>query len=260
MIYHMNPLNSDIFAVAPIKFFLEKKELPDTEATGFFFRYNGFYFITNHHVVIDVDEGFFPDELRLLLHKKDDRKRTEMFSIPLYDNTGKNLWLVHPQLGKDVDIIALPIDGDKLHQYAFTYFCPGDFIPSEIDLSIGDDILVIGYPLGVRDTVYNFPIVRNATIASVYSIPFEGKPRFLIDSRLHRGTSGSPVLTKPTDIIRTTDGSVMQQPGSLRRFFLGVHSETYDIPTRDPDIDEPLGLNYVWYARLIPEIIRARTI
>jgi hypothetical protein len=250
----MNPINSDIFSVAPIKFFKEKKEIQDEAATGFFFRLNGFYFITNHHVVIDED--FSPDELRLLLHKKDDR-RTGMFPIPLYDATGNRLWLEHPRYGKDVDVIALPVDIEKLHKYAFAYFCPGDIMRPEIDLSIGDDVLVIGYPLGVRDTIHNLPIVRNATIASLYTVPFEGKPRFLIDSRLHRGTSGSPVITKPTEIIRTTDGSVTQQFGIFRRFFLGIHSETYDIPTRDPDFDEPLGLNYVWYAQLVPEIIRA---
>jgi S1-C subfamily serine protease len=249
----MNPINADIYAVAPIRCFKKEEEIG--QATGFFCLFNWPYFITNRHVVIDEGEEFYPDELRLLLHKRDNTRRNEMLSLPLYDANGKKLWLEHPLHGNEVDVIAIPIDPEKLDRYALKYFSTRDFGLS-IDLSIGDDVLVIGYPLGFRDTVHNYPIVRNATIASVYPAPFEGKPRFLIDSRLHRGTSGSPVLTKPTDIIRTTDGSVAYQPGLLRRYFLGIHSETLDIPDRDPQIDEPLGLNFVWYAGLIPEIIK----
>jgi len=254
----MNPINLDIFAVAPVKCFRGSEEID--QATGFFYRFNGLYFITNRHVIIDEQDEFYPDEIRLSLHKKDNMRRNGTVTLPLYDINRERLWLEHPTYGSEVDVVALPIDPNILDQYAVRYFCNGDFASDSIDLSIGDDVLVIGYPLGFRDSINNFPIVRNATIASVYTVPFEGKPRFLIDSRLHRGTSGSPVLTKPTDTIRTTDGSVMQQPGSLRRFFLGIHSETFDVPDRDPALDEPIGLNYVWYAGLIFEIVRPRSI
>jgi len=40
-----------------------------------------------------------------------------------------------------------------------------------------------------------------------------------------------------------------------RSFLVGVHSGTLDIVERDPDQDEPLGLNAVWFASLIPEIV-----
>jgi len=53
---------------------------------------------------------------------------------------------------------------------------------------------------------------------------------------------------------RCTSGDV--EMGRPRRFLMGVHSETL-ILDRDPEVDEPLGLNFVWYANLIPEIINS---
>jgi hypothetical protein len=248
----MSQINQDIFAVSPIRCFKENKEIG--QATGFFYYFNSLYIITNRHVIIDENDDYYPDELRLHLHKIDNINQSRIFSVPLYDTSGDKLWLEHPQYGGEVDVIALPIDRDRLNsQYFIKSFGVHDNIPSNIDISIGEDVLVIGYPLGFRDTINNLPIARNATIASVYQVPFEGKPGFLIDSRLHRGTSGSPVSTKPMGIRYTTDGSM--NFGGRPRFFLGVHSETVNTLERDPDEDEPLGLNFVWNANLIPELI-----
>ncbi len=260
--------NTDIFAVAPIRCFKESKKIGD--ATGFFYGDNsGIYFITCRHVLIDEDEDYYPDELHLFLHKKDNIKKGEWLRVPLYDTDGKNMWLEHPN-GSEIDVVALPIEFMINHNLCSKYFVSGfdsidmhipnfdhsrRFGLTEIDLSIGEDLLVIGYPLGIGDRINKFPIARNATLASVYDEPFEGKPRFLIDSRLHRGTSGSPVLTKTIDPNRITSTSAIIP----RRFFLGVHSETLDIPDRE-ETDEILGLNFVWYGYLIIEIIHGRII
>jgi hypothetical protein len=247
----------DVFTVASIRCFRENKEIG--QATGFFYYFNGLYLITNRHVLIDEKEDYYPDEIKLLLHKKDNVKRSKVLPISIYNAEGGKNWLEHPKFGEKIDVIALPINAEKLGaDFYCKSFCMHDNIPSDIDLSIGDDVLALGYPLGFRDTIHNLPIARNATVASVYPIPFEEKPGFLIDSRLHSGTSGSPVLTKLMDSIRTTDGSFVRLFDETRRFFLGVHSETLDVLDRDPDKDEPLGLNFVWFAYLIPEIIRGR--
>ena len=91
-------------------------------------------------------------------------------------------------------------------------------------------------------------------MASVYPVPFRGNPYVLIDARLHSGTSGSPVVTKPTNLIMRTDGS-----GAITnrfvRYLVGVHSATLDVTDRDSKRDEPLGLSVAWFASLIQEII-----
>ena len=96
-----------------------------------------------------------------------------------------------------------------------------------------NDLIVVGYPLGLYDSMHNTPIIRSATIAIVYPLPFEGKDYFLIDSRLHKGTSGSPVILKPQDNL------------------VGIHSG---------QLEEDTNLNIVWYAELIPEIICGKKI
>lgn len=86
-------------------------------------------------------------------------------------------------------------------------------------------------------------------MASDFSHPFKGEPYFLTDARMHRGTSGAPVVAR------------LKRPTPLAGHFaeewclLGVHSAAIDVSDRDPTQDDRLGLNSAWYARLIPEII-----
>lgn len=114
-------------------------------------------------------------------------------------------------------------------------------------------MFIMGYPLAFYDRTNNLPILRNALIASAFRVPFEGKPGFLTDANLHRGTSGSPVLTKPRDVWVGEDGSVQvgtDKPGS-RYYLLGVHSGVFTPPKAT---DEPaFGIGMAWYASLVEE-------
>ena len=226
-------------------------------ASGFFYEHaRRLYLVTNRHVVVDEEDDHYPDELRLRLHTtQGDLRCNADHSIALHDQEGRPIWLQHPSQGETIDIVAIPLDEDQITSRFFVKALrPANHVPQDVTVPIGQDVLVIGYPLGFHDTVHNLPIVRNALMASVYPVPFEGRPLVLIDARLHRGTSGSPVLTKATNVILRTDGG-----GSITdrfvHFLIGVHSATLDLPGRDPKRDEPLGLNAVWFASLIPEII-----
>jgi hypothetical protein len=70
-----------------------------------------------------------------------------------------------------------------------------NLLPNNIRLHVGEDVMVMGYPLGVFDDMHNLPILRNGIIASAYPIPFKRNQYFLVDSYLEKGTSGSPVIT-----------------------------------------------------------------
>jgi hypothetical protein len=80
-------------------------------------------------------------------------------------------------------------------------------------------------------------VVRQASIASSFGIRFQGQGYFLTDARMHRGSSGSPVLGTGGD--------------RNRRCLLGVHSSRMDMATRDAVLDESLGLNCAWYADVL---------
>jgi hypothetical protein len=188
----------------------------------------------------------------LFLHTDEkDLTKNNMFTIPLYDQEVPK-WLEHPDYGKEIDVVALPINKDEIaSKYYIKPFNKSHLNPYRY-LSLGEDLLVVGFPEGERDTIHNAPIVRSATIATLYNQPFQGKQGFLIDSRLHNGTSGSPVLTKPTTIIRYKDGHaklVHDRIESFKKYLIGVHSEKFNRLYAD------LDLSFVWFASLIPEII-----
>jgi hypothetical protein len=99
----------------------------------------------------------------------------------------------------------------------------------------------------------NLPIVRRATIASSFSHPFKGNPYFLTDARLHRGMSGSPVITRTARPSQQIFGQT-----EFEWRLLGVHSSTLDVSDRDSMHDERLALNMTWYASLIPQMLPDR--
>jgi hypothetical protein len=92
------------------------------------------------------------------------------------------------------------------------------------------------------------------------------RSHFLIDSFLHEGTSGSPVLLKPSLLNRNIDSRArlnLDSRSSFERKLLGIHSGSFIPMDWDPcnegQLGEKgcprLGLNEVWFASLIPKII-----
>ena len=112
------------------------------------------------------------------------------------------------------------------------------------DLAVGDNLMVIGFPLGFHDTVHHLAVARSASIASAYGVRFQQQGYFLTDARTHRGSSGAPVLRRR---------SASQGGGSSLSAWqlLGVHSTRMDMRTRDLVNDESLGLNCAWYADVL---------
>jgi len=212
-------------------------------ATGFFFADKGRVFlITNRHIVIREDRDWYPDSLRFYYHidKKDPRK-IQYCSFPLYDENQKKLWLEHPDNNPDVkngivDVVAIDIseikenlDSNFLWMKAHIVAFPEPRFDTPLSL--------LGFPLGFYDNKNHLPVTRGGYLASVYNINFKDRHRFLVDIYTHPGSSGGPVFSQ--------FGSSNIISGSL----LGVFSGTTRNEYRD------LRLGYVWYARLIPEII-----
>jgi hypothetical protein len=61
-------------------------------------------------------------------------------------------------------------------------------------VTIGDRVLVLGYPLSIVDQSHVSPIGRSGCIASLPELDFRGMPIVLIAAVFLRGSSGSPVL------------------------------------------------------------------
>jgi hypothetical protein len=214
--------------------------------TGFFFQpvFGRIFLITNRHMVIDELNQFFPDHLVLKLHTDPgDLTKIEPLTVPLYSEKGKadRAWLeLHP----GIDVVALELKPEELKRFVLHKFTMIDLISPDIIIGVGDPLLVIGYPQGFSDSLHNLPVFRQASVASVYPVPFEGKPFFLIDSELHPGTSGSAVITQPSIWVLKKDEAEHFDEPQYR--LIGIHSASYT----------DLKLNVVWFADLLVEICR----
>ena len=116
---------------------------------------------------------------------------------------------------------------------------------SEIHVQPGDDVIVIGYPLGFFDTFNKLPILKTGVLNTPIGLHFNGLDAFLIDFRYYEGSSGSLIISKPTRIAFNKDGQI-EIAKSPEYVFLGLYAgEEYwnDVVPQRPD----LGLGWYYY-------------
>ena len=236
-------IESLLLAVTRVTTMLGQKTL--TNATGFFFeREKRLYLITSRHVVLDKPSEHFPDRLEIELHVDPENVAdTVGFSIPLYRD-GKSTWLEGSDSAGPVDVVALLLERPALPRTLwFQAFTPAHLVERLEQVELGTSVLVVGFPLGVHDELHRLPVARQAVIASAFGIRFQGKGYFLTDARLHRGTSGAPVVTR--------ESAPRAGRADLAWRLLGIHASRLDIANRDIEKDEALDLNCAWYADIL---------
>ena len=62
------------------------------------------------------------------------------------------------------------------------------------EIDIVEEILMIGYPNGLWNSINNMPIVRRGTMATNINLNHNGKREFVIDAACFPGSSGSPII------------------------------------------------------------------
>jgi len=62
------------------------------------------------------------------------------------------------------------------------------------NLSAVEEVVMIGYPIGLWDEHNNLPIIRQGITATHPAIDFQGKSEGVVDIATFPGSSGSPVL------------------------------------------------------------------
>lgn len=214
-----------------------------SQGTGFFYDCKGVqYLITNKHIAYTEDPPRYPNTFKIKVHTNPDVVReVREIEIPLYDNDKNPLWLEYPH-PIDVDIIALDLSEHLRGSDVVFRWTKNDF-PGPSQVYLGSIVSIIGYPLGFYDTLHNLPIARSGTIASPYGVGFKGEPFYLVDSTLHHGISGSPVI--------------IQRAVFRPRNKTQIHTLVGVISARehDPNTGINLELGRVWYPEFIEEII-----
>ena len=188
------------------------------------------FVVTNRHVV----EG---DRRMWIRFRAPTGKRPQVLPIPR--GPWPFPWMLHPD--PDIDLAVLPIDAigipDDLAPDRFLTLQPhavtGDDLRSS-DFSEGNELFILGFPMGIAGADQNDPIVRHGIVARIQDW-YDGRSKdFLIDSSIYPGNSGGPVILKP----------VMWGFGTKRRFsrpkVIGLVSAY--LPYRDVAKSEQTGL------------------
>ncbi len=234
-------IDSLFFSAAHVATFEHARGL--TNASGFFFERDGrLWLVTSRHVLIDEPTKHFPNRIEIKLHtSRTDLTRSSTMSMLTYRD-GKAMWRQGRDSGGEIDVAMLEIDRAALPKAAVLHaFTPSHLLTAPASVGVGSSVLILGFPLGFHDTVYNLPVVRQSVIASAFGIRFQGKGFFLTDARTHRGTSGAPVVMRDLAL----------DAGELPWKLLGVHSASLDMANREQGQDETLGLNCAWYADIL---------
>jgi hypothetical protein len=173
----------------------------DSVGTGFFFSFANdgqshvVAIVTNRHVVKDAVTGTFS-----LTKRSEDGGPLVGNHMTITFSNFEALWIGHPN--PDVDLCVMPIstllmETQKEGLDFFFVTLDKNWIPTDEvlnNLSALEDIVMVGYPVGLWDSTNNMPILRRGVTATHANIDYEGRKEFLIDAACFPGSSGSPVF------------------------------------------------------------------
>jgi len=232
------------------------------------------FLVTNKHVINKKEElREKASAISLFFNIKEENGSIAGKGIELrlsFEN-GKKRWIEHPE--RDVDVLCIDIT-DLIVKYpqmekkwaTYSDFGIKDKL-QELEVTIGDDIMVIGYPMGLKHRTTNHPLVRSGIIATKIGDSLEDEIKeengeirkrilrgFLIDGATIPGSSGSPVVLKPVPARFTRKGITMGSPPVI---LLGILSETRYAPIKIGKnvIPSFAGLGLAFDAETIKETI-----
>ena len=184
----------------------------------------GQFLVTNKHVIKNAQKA------RFFFIQSDGKNPIlgETYNIKL-DNI-QNIWFGHPD--DKIDVAVMPLAGilsevQKRNWKIFYKTISKDLLPTleqEKDLDAIEEIVFVGYPSGIYDSVNFLPVLRTGITATPVRINYSGSPQFLTDAAVFPGSSGSPVFI-------FNKGSYSPRKGRLvvgsRLMFLGLISDVY---------------------------------
>jgi len=179
--------------------------------------------VTNKHVIAGSETGEF------LVHEgskdADGRPVPGAGSIAVSLTDFERLWIGHPD---DIDLCAMPFQPlreQALKRGKDIFYVP--FVESLLpsgqtleNLSALEQVVMVGYPIGLWDAKNNLPLLRRGTTASHPSADFNGEPIGVVDMASFPGSSGSPILIFNEGSYATPKGLTV----GTRIIFLGVLS------------------------------------
>lgn len=202
------------------------------------------FLISNRHVFNKKDI------IHLRFNKGDGSRR---YNLSLIEN-GHQLWVGHDNAA--IDIAVIPIDVGRLQEDGVEF----RFIMQEqianlkqiktLGITQGDEVFVLGFPMGLAGKIKKYVIVRNGMIARLDDEIIKDERAFIIDSTIFPGNSGGPVFLKPaiTSIMGTDAINKSYLLGVISRY-LSYQDTAFTLATSPPEprivFTENSGLAYV---------------
>jgi S1-C subfamily serine protease len=198
--------------------------------------------ITAAHVLSSI----VGDSIELIMHRK---SATGWQSIPVtlpIRSNGHPTWVQHPRA--DVAAVYAFLPEDLTPRYGIsTQLLVTDRMLSEFEIHPGDELNVLGYPLGVGNTG-DFAVLRSGKIASYPLVPTSENPFFLLDFRVFRGNSGGPVYFVQAGRVY---GGTMRV--GLIQFVMGLVSEELSVTQQFQGLYESRSETYpLQLAKIVP--------
>lgn len=210
------------------------------------------FIVTNKHVYQNQKTKVFLREVFFRFNTLDNK--SHYFKVNLLKDDGSPLWLKHKD--EKVDLAVLPINASAINNAKINYyffkgsdlFYAKDFLTKNI--STGDGLFVLGFPMRISGKARNFVIVRQGIIARVDEEVLEDG-FFYIDASAYPGNSGGPVIHKPEVVTITgtqsnasagligvissgetySDAAISQQTGETRIIFTEQTGLVRVVPT-----------------------------
>ncbi len=150
------------------------------------------FLVSNRHVVAGRDD--------LLIRVNTKEGAARRVRLTLKAGEGRS-WAVHPD--ESVDVAVVLINARVLLEAGMdlSYFRPTDmaFVSTmkELDIGPGEELFVLGFPMGMSGVERNYVIARSGMIARLDDEILAASRTFLIDAAVFPGNSGGPVIVKP---------------------------------------------------------------
>lgn len=196
--------------------------LDGSSGTGFFFNFDIDnkivpILITNKHV-INYSQN---ETMKFLLHlEENDEASDENFDARL-----STKWHFHPTQDVCFCFVNPLFEAVKKLTGKDVYYIPIEesLIYSEEELkslSTLEPVVMVGYPTGLWDTLYNYPLFRTGVTSSRPAYDFNTKNIGLVDMACFPGFSGSPIFIMNENGYSDKNGTTYL--GAQRLIFLGV--------------------------------------
>lgn len=159
---------------------------------------NKFILVSNKHVFGELSEI-------ILNQYSATAQNSARMIVNLKDKNGNKLWIGHPDSLTDIAAINVKYFKRMGDTKAEIIGVPYELFAKADELIEGDDIFILGYPLGIRTTNKAYPILRSGVLSLKPTEDFLvlpnnkiiGRNIYLVDANIMGGNSGSPVFLKP---------------------------------------------------------------